>query len=175
MKIAIGSDHRGYMAKERLKGLLSDLGYDVEDFGTDSPKSFDYPDVALPVAKAVAQGKVERAILLCGTGLGVSISANKVCGVRAALCHDELTAQMSRQHNDANVLCLPADLIGEALMRRIVEVWLETAFEGGRHARRVLKIMEIEKENLCQGTSQDPEAQMTPDPSVARTHGGSIE
>jgi len=151
MKIAIGSDHRGYLAKEKLKALLSELGYDVEGFGTDSPKSFDYPDVAAPVAKAVADNRVERAILLCGTGLGVSISANKICGVRAALCHDELTAQMSRQHNDANVLCLPADLIGEALMRRIVEVWLETAFEGGRHARRVMKIMEIEKQNLCRG------------------------
>ncbi len=148
MKIAIGSDHRGFMAKERLKGLLADLGYEVVDFGTDTPKSYDYPDVAAPVARAVAGGQVERAILLCGTGLGVSISANKVCGIRAALCHDELTAQMSRQHNDANVLCLPADLIGEALMRRIVEVWLETAFEGGRHARRVMKIMEIEKQNL---------------------------
>ncbi len=149
MKIAIGSDHRGFMAKERLKGLLGELGYEVIDFGTDSTKSFDYPDVAVPVAKAVADGKAERAILLCGTGLGVSISANKVCGIRAALCHDELTAQMSRQHNDANVLCLAADLIGEALMRRIVEVWLETAFEGGRHSRRVKKIMEIEKNNLC--------------------------
>jgi len=152
MKIAIGSDHRGYLAKEKIIGLLRELGYDVVDYGTDSPKSFDYPDVAAPVARAVAEGKVERAILLCGTGLGVSISANKVCGVRAALCHDELTAQMSRQHNDANVLCLPADLIGEALMRRIVEVWLETTFEGGRHARRVMKIMEIEKQNLCQGS-----------------------
>ncbi|MFA5864270.1 MAG: ribose 5-phosphate isomerase B [Phycisphaerae bacterium] len=159
MKIAIGSDHRGFIAKEKLKALLQDLGFDVVDYGTDSPKSFDYPDVAAPVAKAVADGKVERAILLCGTGLGVSISANKVCGIRAALCHDELTAQMSRQHNDANVLCLPADLIGEALMRRIVEVWLETAFEGGRHARRVQKIMEIEKLNLCPrpGSRKEPE------------------
>ncbi len=169
MKIAIGSDHRGYMAKERLKGLLADLGYEVVDFGTDSPKSYDYPDVAAPVAKAVADGKAERAILLCGTGLGVSISANKVCGIRAALCHDELTAQMSRQHNDANVLCLPADLIGEALMRRIVEVWLETAFEGGRHARRVQKIMEIERQNFSSrsGTLREPDPEKeTRDPST---------
>lgn len=157
MKIAIGSDHRGFMAKERLKGLLADLGYEVVDFGTDTPKSYDYPDVAAPVARAVAGGKVERAILLCGTGLGVSISANKVCGIRAALCHDELTAQMSRQHNDANVLCLPADLIGDALMRRIVEVWLETAFEGGRHARRVSKIMEIERQNFRRNGEGFPE------------------
>jgi ribose 5-phosphate isomerase B len=153
MKIAIGSDHRGYMAKEKIKALLADLGYEVIDFGTNSTKAFDYPDAAVPVAKAVAEGKAERAILLCGTGLGVSISANKICGIRAALCHDELTAQMSRQHNDANVLCLAADLVGEALMRRIVEVWLETAFEGGRHLRRVQKIMEIEKMNLCKGPS----------------------
>jgi ribose 5-phosphate isomerase B len=167
MKIAIGSDHRGFMAKERLKGLLADLGYEVVDYGTDTPKSYDYPDVAAPVARAVADGKAERAILLCGTGLGVSISANKVCGVRAALCHDELTAQMSRQHNDANVLCLPADLIGEALMRRIVEVWLETAFEGGRHARRVQKIMEIEKQNLCPHGGTLPES----DPEIdTKTH-----
>ncbi|NLE29503.1 MAG: ribose 5-phosphate isomerase B [Phycisphaerae bacterium] len=148
MKIAIGSDHRGYLAKEKIKGLLTELGYEVMDFGTDSTKSFDYPDVAFPVAQAVSEEKVDRAILLCGTGLGVSISANKVVGVRAALCHDELTAQMSRQHNDANILCLAADLIGEALLRRIVEVWLETAFEGGRHTRRVRKIMEIEKKYL---------------------------
>jgi ribose 5-phosphate isomerase B len=155
MKIAIGSDHRGYLAKEKIKGLLTELGYEVVDFGTDSTKSFDYPDVAFPVAQAVAEEKVERAILLCGTGLGVSISANKVAGVRAALCHDELTAQMSRQHNDANVLCLAADLIGEALLRRIVEVWLETAFEGGRHTRRVQKIIEIEKKYLVSKPNDD--------------------
>jgi ribose 5-phosphate isomerase B len=136
------------LAKEKIKALLQELGHEVSDYGTDSQKSFDYTDAALPVAKAVSTGQAERAILLCGTGLGVSISANKVCGIRAALCHDELTAQMSRQHNDANILCLPADLIGEALMRRIVEVWMDTAFEGGRHARRVQKIMDIEKSNL---------------------------
>ena len=117
MKISLGSDHRGYLAKQRLKALLEELGYEVEDYGTDSTKSCDYPDSAYPVAKSVSSGQSERAILICGTGLGVSISANKVHGIRAALCHDELTAQMSRQHNDANVLCLPADLIGEALMR----------------------------------------------------------
>lgn len=152
MKIALGSDHRGFYAKEKLKPVLEQLGYEVEDFGTDSTKAFDYTDVAIPAATSVANGSSDRAILLCGTGLGVSISANKVIGIRAALCHDELTAQMSRQHNDANVLCLPADLIGEALTRRIVEVWLETAFEGGRHSRRVQKIMEIEKHYLAGGT-----------------------
>lgn len=157
MKIALGSDHRGFLAKEKLKPLLEQLGYEIDDFGTDSPKAFDYPDVARPVAKAVAEGDSHRAILLCGTGLGVSISANKVRGIRAALCHDELTAQMSRQHNDANVLCLPADLIGEALMRRIVEVWLETAFEGGRHSRRVDKITNIEDSNFGIAGSRDPD------------------
>jgi ribose 5-phosphate isomerase B len=156
MRIALGSDHRGYHAKEKLKLLLEQLGYEVEDFGTNSTKAYDYPDVAWPVATNVAQGKADRAILLCGTGLGVSISANKVPGIRAALCHDELTAQMSRQHNDANVLCLPADLIGEALTRRIVEVWLETPFEGGRHLRRVQKITEIEKAAL--GSASEPAA-----------------
>ncbi len=155
MKIAIGADHRGYLAKEKLKPLLAQLGCEVTDFGTNSPQSFDYTDVAYPVSKAVATGKFERAILLCGTGLGVSITANKVCGIRAALCHDELTAQMARQHNDANILCMPADLIGEALMRRLVEVFLETAFEGGRHARRVQKIIDIEHKNLCEGCNTE--------------------
>ncbi len=154
MNIAIGSDHRGFYAKERIKTLLEGLGHKVTDFGTDGPKSFDYPDVAGPTATAVSQGRVDKAILLCGTGLGMSITANKIIGVRAALCHDELTAQISRQHNDANVLCLPADLIGEALLRRMVEVWLETSFEGGRHNRRVRKIIAVEKQNF-QATPKD--------------------
>jgi len=158
MKIAVGSDHRGFYAKERIKALLQELGYEVMDFGTNGPKSFDYPDVAGPTALAIREGKADRGILLCGTGIGMSITANKVAGIRAALCHDELTAQMSRQHNDANVLCLPADLIGEALLRRIVEVWLETPFEGGRHGRRVAKIMRIERESLCNAVSADPAA-----------------
>jgi len=153
MKIALGTDHRGYPAKEKIKPLLAQLGYEVADFGTDSPKAYDYPDVVDPVARAVATGDADRAILLCGTGLGTSIAANKICGIRAALCHDELTAQMSRQHNDANILCLPADLIGEALMRRIIEIWLQTPFEGGRHSRRVQKIMAIERGDLGIGSA----------------------
>jgi len=148
MKIALGSDHRGFYAKERIKALLEELGYDVNDLGTDGPQPFDYPDIAAPTARSVVQGKADRGILLCGTGLGMSITANKIAGIRAALCHDEITAQMSRQHNDSNILCLPADLIGEALMRRMVEVWLETPFEGGRHGRRIEKICKIEKDNL---------------------------
>jgi ribose 5-phosphate isomerase B len=144
MRIAIGSDHRGYEAKERIKAVLAELGMTVSDFGTNSRDACDYPDMAFGVANAVSSGGAERGILLCGSGLGVSIAANKVAGVRAALCHDELTAQMSRRHNDANILCMPADLVGEALMRSMVRTWLSTSFEGGRHARRVEKIREYE-------------------------------
>lgn len=145
MKIALGSDHRGYHAKERIKALLAELGHDVVDHGTNSSDACDYPDTAYAVAKDVAQSQAERGVLFCGTGVGMSISANKVSGVRAALCHDELTAQLSRRHNDANILCLPADLIGDALMRSMVKTWLDTTFEGGRHARRVGKIATIEQ------------------------------
>lgn len=145
MKIAIGSDHRGYGAKQRIRGLLEGLGMEVVDFGPGSNESCDYPDLALCVAESVAKGESERGVLFCGTGLGMSITANKVAGVRAALCHDELTAQYARRHNDANVLCLPADLVGEALMQNIVKLWLQTEFEGGRHKRRVEKICEYER------------------------------
>jgi ribose 5-phosphate isomerase B len=144
MNIAIGSDHRGFHAKELLKRLLIEMGHDVSDHGTDSDHSTDYPDHAVPVCTAVAGGKAERGVLLCGSGIGMSITANKVRGIRAALCHDELTAEMSRKHNDANVLCLAADLLGEELMRRMVEVWIATDFEGGRHERRVHKMMDTE-------------------------------
>jgi ribose 5-phosphate isomerase B len=144
LKIAIGSDHRGFGAKERLKELLTGKGHEVQDYGTNAPNGCDYPDLAYPTCKAVTAGKAEAAILLCGSGIGMCISANKVRGIRAALCHDELTAEMSRRHNNANVLCLPADLLGEELTRRIVEVWLKTQFEGGRHDRRIRKISEYE-------------------------------
>lgn len=145
MKIAIGSDHRGYEAKERIKALLQGMGVEVADLGTHEKRSCDYPDHGLAVAEAVSHGEADRGILFCGSGIGMSITANKVRGVRAALCHDELTAQMAARHNDANVLCLPADLVGNALMRRIVEVWLKTPFEGGRHKTRIDKISEIER------------------------------
>ncbi len=145
MKIAIGSDHRGYEAKERIKAVIEGLGHTVLDRGAESRESCDYPDLAFAVAGDVAEGRADRGILLCGTGLGMSIAANKVAGVRAALCHDELTTQLARRHNDANILCLPADLVGDALMRSMVETWLETDFEGGRHERRVNKIREYEK------------------------------
>lgn len=145
MKIAIGSDHRGYSAKERIKAMLLGLGHEVLDCGTDSAKTADYPDSAIAVARGVSNGDANMGILFCGTGIGMSITANKVCGVRAALVHDELTAQMSRRHNNANVLCLPADLIGDALMQGIVRLWLQTEFEGGRHQGRLDKITAFEK------------------------------
>jgi ribose 5-phosphate isomerase B len=144
MKIAIGSDHRGYEAKERIKALLYALGVDVCDHGTQDRTPCDYTAAGLCVAEAVSKRAVDRGILFCGSGIGMSITANKVRRVRAALCHDELTAQMARRHNDANVLCLPADLVGDALMQSIVRVWLETEFEGGRHARRVANIEAFE-------------------------------
>jgi len=145
MKVALGADHRGYQAKERIKQLLVERGHEVLDFGTDAPRSCDYPDMAFPASKAVVDGKAQLGVLICGTGIGMCIASNKVPGVRAALCHDELTCEMARRHNDANVLCLPADLIGEALMKRIVDVWLRTSFEGGRHEGRLEKIREIEQ------------------------------
>ncbi|HUT56522.1 MAG TPA: ribose 5-phosphate isomerase B [Phycisphaerae bacterium] len=146
MKIAVAADHRGVAAKERIVALLTEQGHHVLDVGTNSSKSCDYPDTAYKAARAVVDGQVERAITVCGSGIGMSISANKVKGIRAALCHDELTAQMSRRHNNANVLCLASDVMGEELMRRIVIDWLATEFEGGgRHERRVRKIAWIEQ------------------------------
>jgi len=155
MKIAIGSDHRGFEAKQRIKTVLDELGHQVIDHGANSREACDYPDMGLAVARDVAEGRADRGILFCGSGVGMSITANKVAGVRAALCHDELTAQMSRRHNDSNVLCLPADLVGDALMRSMVRVWLQTEFEGGRHARRVSKIVEFERQQ-CGGSHPPP-------------------
>ena len=148
MKIAIGSDHRGFEAKERIKAVIREMGATVVDHGTDSRNSCDYPDKAFAVACDVAAKRADLGILFCGSGLGMSIVANKVAGVRAALCHDELTAQLGRRHNDANVLCLPADLVGEALMHSMVRTWLQTEFEGGRHARRVAAIEAYEREHI---------------------------
>ena len=144
MKIAIGSDHRGIAAKARLMALCKQLGNEPVDFGTDSTTSMDYPDVAIPVATAVGKGQVDRGILICGTGLGMNIAANKVKGVRAAPCHDSITAELSRSHNDANVMCLSGDLLGEELIERMVKIWLQTPFDGGRHARRIEKIGKYE-------------------------------
>jgi len=145
MKIAVGSDHRGFEAKQQIKSLITQLGHECIDFGTTNSEPVDYPDTAYLAAMAVSKKQADRGILACGTGIGTSITANKVKGVRAALCHDELSAQISRHHNDANVLCVAADLTGEVLLRKIVEVWLKTEFSGGRHQRRVRKIMAIEE------------------------------
>jgi len=146
MNIAIAADHRGYAVKEKIAVLLHEQGHNVLDMGTNSSKSCDYPDLAFPASRAVADNKADRAILICGSGIGMDLCANKVPGIRAALCHDELTAQMSRRHNDANILCLASDVMGEELMRRIVSSWLSTDFElGGRHERRVRKIAWIEQ------------------------------
>jgi len=144
MRIAIASDHRGYAAKENIKRILLQMGHEARDFGTDSDHSTDYPDFVPPVCEAVRSGKADRGMLLCGSGIGMCMTANKIGGIRAALCHDELTAEMSRRHNDANVLCMGGDLLGEGIMRRIVEIWMSTDFEGGRHDRRVKKMMRIE-------------------------------
>jgi ribose 5-phosphate isomerase B len=144
MKIVVGSDHRGFEAKQVIKTIVTDLDHECIDVGTNSTRPVDYPDQAYLAAKMVANKEADRAILVCATGLGMSIAANKIKGIRAALCHDELTARISRDHNDANVLCISGDQIGEVLLRKMVEVWLETAFSRGRHLRRVNKIAAIE-------------------------------
>ncbi|HEY2841099.1 MAG TPA: ribose 5-phosphate isomerase B [Pirellulales bacterium] len=152
MRIAVGSDHRGFNVKENLVQLLKKLEHEVVDCGTHDCNSVDYPDIAAVVARQVSHGEVDRGILICGTGIGMCIAANKVPGVRAAPCHDDLSAEMSRRHNDLNVLCLSADMLGERLIDRMVEIWLRTEFEAGRHARRVEKIaaLEVEEERLGQ-------------------------
>ncbi len=146
MKIAIAADHRGHAAKENVAVLLNELGHEVLDMGTNSSNSCDYPDFAYPAAKAVADKQADRGILFCGSAIGMTICANKIPGIRAAQCHDELTAQMSRRHNNANVLSISSDILGGELIRRIVTGWLNTDFErGGRHERRVKKIGLIEQ------------------------------
>jgi ribose 5-phosphate isomerase B len=145
MRVAIGSDHRGFHVKAKIVELLSRLGHQAEDVGTCSEESCDYPDVAAIVGRKVSEGAADRGILICGTGIGMCIAANKFRGVRAAPCHDDLTAELSRRHNDLNVLCLSADLLGEKLIDRMVEIWLATPFEAGRHARRIEKIAQLEQ------------------------------
>ncbi len=146
MKIALGMDHRGIDVGRVLTAGLPGQGHEVQVLGPCKEDSCDYPDVTWPVAKAVAAGEADRGILICGTGIGASIAANKVSGVRAALVHDETTAELSRRHNDANVLCLAGDVLtDDEQILRIVNVWLATPFDGGRHARRVKKIAAIER------------------------------
>ena len=147
--VALGADHAGFELKEALKAWLIDQGGEVVDLGAHSPEPVDYPDYAEAVALAVADGKAERGVLVCGTGIGMAIAANKVPGVRAALCGDLYAARMSREHNDANVLCLGGRLTGREMAIDILRMWLATAFAGGRHERRVGKIAGVERRSAA--------------------------
>ncbi|MFC1517975.1 ribose 5-phosphate isomerase B [Candidatus Margulisiibacteriota bacterium] len=144
MKVALGSDHGGFELKEILKKFLNERGYKVTDVGTQSTDSCDYPDYGIKVAEKVAKGEADRGILVCGTGLGMSMTANKVKGIRSALCHDVYTAKMAREHNDSNVLALGARVLKKELALDILETWLTTNFEGGRHQKRIDKISAYE-------------------------------
>ncbi|HYG79190.1 MAG TPA: ribose 5-phosphate isomerase B [Pyrinomonadaceae bacterium] len=145
MKIALASDHAGYAEKERLKPLLTDLGLEVEDLGTVSEESVDYPDYAALVAERVARGEASQGVLVCGSGTGMAIAANKVSGVRAAVAWSEETARLARRHNDANVLALGARTTPPEEIPKIVRAWFTTAFDGGRHSARVEKIKQLEE------------------------------
>jgi ribose 5-phosphate isomerase B len=148
MKVAIGNDHRGFALKTKLIGLLTGLGHEAIDVGCDNKGNVDYPDFAAAVCREVASGQADRGILVCGTGIGMAITANKFRGIRAATCQDEVTAEICRRHNDVNVLCLSGDMLGERPIDSMIDIWLKTEFEGGRHARRIGKIAEIEQ-NGC--------------------------
>lgn len=144
LKIAVGSDHGGFNLKKIIIEHLKEKGLDYEDLGCFTPDSVDYPDIAFPLAKRVAKGEFDRGIIICGTGIGVSIVANKVPGIRAAVCSDCFSAKASREHNDANILTLGERVIGPGLAKEILDVWLEAEFQGGRHETRVNKIKIIE-------------------------------
>jgi len=148
LAVAIGSDHGGFLLKENLKEFLEEQNIDFTDFGSFSTEATDYPDIALKIAKSVASGDCEKGIIICGTGIGVCIAANKVRGIRAALCHDVFSAQMTRKHNNSNILTMGERVIGAGLAIEIVKTWLETEFEGGRHDRRIEKIGNIEKSEM---------------------------
>ena len=152
MRIAIGADHAGYGLKEVLKGYLKEQGHEVEDLGAHSEETSDYPPICAAVARAVRDGRAERGIVLGGSGQGEQMTANKVRGIRAALCHDLYTARMARSHNDANVLSMGARIVAPEMALLILETWLQTEFEGGRHERRVGQIMEIEREETGEET-----------------------
>lgn len=146
MKIAMACDHGAFEYKEEIKAMLTEMGHDVEDFGCYNTDSVDYPDVAAPAAKSVASGKNDRGIVLCGTGIGVSITANKVKGVRCALVHDCFTAKTTREHNDSNILAMGQRVIGIELAKEIVRLWINTPFSNDpRHIRRIEKVMDLEK------------------------------
>jgi len=146
MKISVGTDHRGLEQKRMVSLIAEAAGHEVVDHGANSTESCDYPDIAKVLGESVASGSTDRGILICGTGIGMSIAANKVKGVRAAVCNNTDQARLSRQHNDANVLCIPGDSFEESAVREMVSAWLETEFEGGRHARRVEKVKQLEDE-----------------------------
>ena len=143
MKIAIGADHAGWQLKEDIKTFLNTLGHNITDFGTNSGESVDYPDFAKKVAISVSSGKSDVGVLLCGTGIGMAMTANKIKGIRAAVCHNEYTAEMSRRHNDANVFCAGARVTDADTIKKMLKLWLSTPFEGGRHKRRVDKIDDL--------------------------------
>ena len=153
MKISIGSDHRGLQLKARLILLLQELGHEMIDEGTHESESVDYPDYAAKVSEKVSSGTVDRGVLICGSGIGMAIAANKYPAVRATTAYDDLSAEMSRRHNDVNVLCLASDRVGEGPIEGIVNAWLNTDFDGGRHARRLEKIKDIEdRRGGCKGS-----------------------
>lgn len=155
MRIALASDHRGFDAKKKMDVLVQRLGHQVKDFGCHSTASSDYPEMAILAARAVAGGDYDLALLFDGSGVGMSITANKIAGVRAALVHDEITARRSREHNHCNALCLGCDLLGEDQMRAIIETFISTEYGAGRHARRVARIAELEAEERAVPT-RDP-------------------
>lgn len=145
MKIAIGADHAGYRLKDELVPFIQSLGHEIEDVGCHCDQSVDYPDYALPVCDKVSEGQVDRGILICGTGIGMSIAANKVPGIRCALVHDMFSAKATREHNDTNVLAMGERVIGPGIAQEIIRIWLETPFSGGeRHVGRVGKVMQLE-------------------------------
>lgn len=147
MKLMIGSDHGGFELKEAVKKHLEELGHEVTDVGCYSPESCDYPDIAKAGCEKITSGECERGILICGTGIGISLAANKIKGIRAACCSDTYSAKYTRLHNDANVLCFGGRVVGDGLACELVDAYLSVEFEGGRHQRRVDKIMALESEN----------------------------
>jgi ribose 5-phosphate isomerase B len=146
--IAIGCDHAGFQYKEEIKSYLEDKSLQVKDYGTYSEESVDYPDFGIAVGRAIADGECDKGLLICGTGVGISISANKVRGIRAVVCSEPFSAKLSRQHNDSNVLAMGSRVVGIELAKMIIDTWLETEFEGGRHKRRVDKINEFDNNRV---------------------------
>lgn len=165
LNVCLGSDHRGVQIKSRLIQTLKQNGYTVHDAGTNSESAVDYPDFAEQVARKVSCGEFDRGILICGTGIGMAIAANKFPGVRAAPCYDEVMVEMSRRHNDVNVLCLPGDMIGERPVDELVLMWLKTEFEGGRHAQRIHKI------SLMESAAANGKSHQSPTPDDGRRSG----